>query len=72
MIKLSEISAKVRQIAVKNIGRDKPTLLISNDVTTPGKNLFARYAERMIRPGTMSRCACACGCPRCRWNATAR
>ena len=29
-------------------GRDEPTLLISNDLTTPGKNLFARYAERMM------------------------
>ncbi len=48
MIKLKDVSAKVRQIAIKNIGRDEPTLLISNDLTTPGKNLFARYAERMM------------------------
>jgi transposase len=48
LIKLSDISGKVRQIAVKNIGRDEPTLIITNDLTTPGKNLFARYAERMM------------------------
>jgi len=48
MIKLTGVSAKVRQIAIKNIGRDEPTLLITNDLTTPGKNLFARYAERMM------------------------
>ncbi|HXL17855.1 MAG TPA: hypothetical protein VN961_10080, partial [Streptosporangiaceae bacterium] len=48
MIKLTDISARVRQIAIKNIGRDEPALLISNDLTTPGKNLFARYAERMM------------------------
>jgi transposase len=48
MIKLTGISGKVRQIAVKNIGRDEPTLLISNDLTTAGKSLFARYAERMM------------------------
>jgi transposase len=48
MIKLTGISGKVRQIAIKNIGRDEPTLLISNDLTTAGKNLFARYAERMM------------------------
>ncbi len=48
MIKLKEISSKVRQIAIKNIGRDEPALLITNDVTTAGKNLFARYAERMM------------------------
>ena len=28
MIKLKEVSAKVRQIAISNIGRDEPTLLI--------------------------------------------
>ena len=48
MIKLKDVSAKVRQIAITNIGRDEPTLLITNDLTKPGKNLFARYAERMM------------------------
>jgi hypothetical protein len=47
MVKLTDISAKVRQIAVKNIGRDEPTLLITRDLATPAKDLFARYAERM-------------------------
>jgi transposase len=48
LVKLTGISSKARQIAVKNIGRDEPTLIITNDLTTPGKNLFARYAERMM------------------------
>ena len=48
MVELTDISGQVRQIAVKNIGRDEPTLIITNDLTTPGKNLFARYAERMM------------------------
>jgi transposase len=48
MVRLRDIGARVRQIAVKNIGRDEPTLIITNDLTTPGKNLFARYAERMM------------------------
>ena len=48
MIKITGISSRARQIAVKNIGRDEPTLLITNDVTAAGKNLFARYAERMM------------------------
>lgn len=47
MIKLKEVNSKVRQIAVTGIGRDEPTLLITNDTTTKGKDLFARYAERM-------------------------
>jgi transposase len=48
MIKLTDVSSRVRQIAVKDIGRDDPTLLITNDVTTASKNLFGRYAERMM------------------------
>ena len=48
MIKLTGISDQVRQIAIKNIGRDEPTLLITNDTDTTRKALFARYAERMM------------------------
>jgi hypothetical protein len=48
MIKLTGVSSKVRQIAAKNIGRDEPTLLITHDLATPARALFARYAERMI------------------------
>ena len=47
MIKLTGVSSKVRQIAVKNIGRDEPTLLITHDLATPARDLFSRYAERM-------------------------
>jgi hypothetical protein len=48
MVKLTGISARVRQIAVKNIGRDEPTLLITSNTATPARDLFARYAERMM------------------------
>jgi len=47
MIKLKGVSSKVRQIAVNNIGHDEPTLIITSNLTRPGKDLFARYAERM-------------------------
>jgi hypothetical protein len=47
-ITLKGVAAPVRQIAVRNIGRDQPTLLITNGHTTPAKDLFARYAERML------------------------
>jgi transposase len=46
-IKLKDVHNNIRQIAIRNIGRDEPTLLITNDHTNPGKDLFARYAERM-------------------------
>jgi hypothetical protein len=48
IIRLKGINPPLRQIAVRNIGHDQPTLLITNDLTTPAKDLFARYAERMI------------------------
>lgn len=48
VIHLKGISHPVRQIAVRNIGHDQPTLLITNDPATPAKDLFCRYAERMI------------------------
>jgi transposase len=47
-VKLKEISTPVRQIAVTNIGRDQPTLLITNDQATSARDLFGRYAERML------------------------
>ncbi len=48
IIAIKGISAPVRQIAVRNIGRDEPSLLITNDTTTQARDLFARYAERML------------------------
>jgi hypothetical protein len=48
IVHLKGIGVPLRQIAVRNIGREEPTLLITNDLTTPAKDLFARYAERMI------------------------
>jgi hypothetical protein len=48
MIKLKGVDAEVRQIAIRNIGRNEPTLLITNELAAGAKDLFARYAERMI------------------------
>ena len=47
LLQIKGISDKVRQLGVRNIGREQPTLLITNDLTTTTKKLFARYAERM-------------------------
>ena len=47
LTKIKGIDGPVRQLGVRNIGREQPTLLITNDLTTTSKNLFARYAERM-------------------------
>jgi transposase len=48
MVKLRDVRTQVRQIAINNIGRDEPTLLITHDLNTPAKDLFTRYAERML------------------------
>jgi hypothetical protein len=47
LIAIKGIADRVRQLGVRNIGREQPTLLITNDLTTTTKKLFARYAERM-------------------------
>src|SRR5215467_1590372 len=48
MVTIKDISSRVRQIAVTGIGRDEPALLITHDLATPARDLFARYAERMM------------------------
>jgi hypothetical protein len=48
VVALKGVNHPLRQIAIRNIGHDQPTLLITNDLTTPAKDLFTRYAERMI------------------------
>ena len=47
-VTLKGVTAPARQIAITNIGRDQPTLLITNGHDTPARDLFARYAERML------------------------
>jgi len=46
--KLSKYPATLRQLTVAGLGHDEPTLLITNELTAPAKDLFARYAERML------------------------
>jgi transposase len=47
-VAIKGIDHPVRQIAARNIGREEPTLLITNDREREHKELFARYAERML------------------------
>ncbi|CAN5715729.1 hypothetical protein BH24ACT6_BH24ACT6_00010 [soil metagenome] len=47
LIQIKGIEGPVRQLAVRNIGREHPTLLITNELEATTKQLFARYAERM-------------------------
>ncbi len=47
LVPIKGIEGRVRQLAVRNIGREQPTLLLTNDLERTSKQLFARYAERM-------------------------
>jgi hypothetical protein len=47
LVQIKGIEGRVRQLAIRNIGREQPTLLITNDLHRTPKQLFARYAERM-------------------------
>jgi transposase len=48
IVRLKDVGVPLRQIAVRNIGHDLPTLLLTNDLTAPAKDLFGRYAERTV------------------------
>jgi hypothetical protein len=48
VIHLKGVTVPLRQIAIQNISHENPTLLITNDLATAAKDLFGRYAERMI------------------------
>jgi transposase len=47
LVTIKDLEGPVRQLAARNIGREQPTLLITNDIERTTKQLFARYAERM-------------------------
>jgi hypothetical protein len=46
-VKLTSYPGTVRQLIVTGLGRDTPTVIITNDHTTPTKTLIERYARRM-------------------------
>jgi hypothetical protein len=46
-VKLHNYPGTVRQLVVTGLGREAPTVIITNDHTTPAKQLIERYARRM-------------------------
>jgi len=44
---LSRYPGPIRQLAVKGLGHDKPTIIITNDATMSAKAVIERYAHRM-------------------------
>ena len=46
-VKLRDYPGTVRQLVVTGLGRDAPTVIITNDHTSTAKQLIERYARRM-------------------------
>jgi transposase len=46
-VKLTGYPGTVRQFIITGLGRDAPTIIITNDTDTPAKTLIERYARRM-------------------------
>jgi hypothetical protein len=46
IIRLSDYDATIRQVAVTGLGREQPTLLLSNDFDETARSLVMRYAGR--------------------------
>jgi len=47
-IRLKDYEGELRQIAAKNLGRDLPTLLLTNNLREEPAPLLTRYAQRML------------------------
>lgn len=46
-VRLSEYPGDVRQLIIRGLGREAPTVLITNDTRSSAKQLIERYARRM-------------------------
>lgn len=47
-ITLKDYEKPIRQIAIKDLGHEQPTFLLTNQLKRSSKKLIGRYAERMI------------------------
>ena len=45
-MRLRGYTGEVRQVAVDGLGREQPTLLLSNNTVETARNLLVRYAGR--------------------------
>jgi hypothetical protein len=45
--KLTKYPGTLRQLAVAGLGHDEPTILITNDLTSPARKIIERYTRRM-------------------------
>lgn len=47
-IHLKGYSGSLRQLLIRDLGHDEPTILLTNDLTSTTKSLITRYARRML------------------------
>lgn len=47
-IRLTDYKGELRQLLIRDLGHDEPTILITNDLTSPAKAIITRYARRML------------------------
>jgi len=47
-IALSDYSGQIRQLTIKDLGHEEPTLLLTNQLTASPATLIGRYAQRMV------------------------
>ncbi len=47
-ITLSKYPTTLRQLLIRDLGHDEPTILITNDLTSSCKSIITRYARRML------------------------
>jgi hypothetical protein len=47
-VKLSDYPGTVRQLLIRDLGHDEPTILLTNDLKSSAKILITRYARRML------------------------
>ncbi len=53
-ITLKTYSGELRQITITELGHEKPTLLITNQMEVPARELVDRYARRMVIENTIA------------------
>ena len=53
-LRIRDYPGEVRQIAITDLGHEKPTLLLSNQMDEPASRLVDRYARRMVIENTIA------------------
>ncbi len=53
-LRIRDYPGEIRQIAVTDLGYEKPTLLLSNQMDEPASRLVDRYARRMVIKNTIA------------------